>query len=269
MNKPSMSRSEATNAGKQLPPNLRQPAAEKPAPEPAATIQFPVEGLNAISASLPVRTLRRTESRWALRLGRSALLAAVLTVSISAPAQSLWKADSSSGIVSDKRARAVGDLITILVQENNTATKDNTTKTAKSSAIDASIASFLYSPGASSFLTKNGQMPAIKLNSSQNFDGGGKISNSEKITARITVRVVDVLPNNNLVIEGRRTTSFAGETQDAVLRGVVRPEDITPSNTLFSYSIADATIKYISQGTITDNQRKGWFTRIWEKVTPF
>ena len=185
------------------------------------------------------------------------------------PAQSLWKTDSSKAIIADKRAGAVGDLITILVQENNTASKDNSTSTAKKSSIDASIAKFLYSPAGSSLLTKNGQFPALNLTSSQDFDGGGKISNSEKITAKITVRVMDVLPNGNLVLEGRRSTSFAGETQEAVLRGVVRVEDIAPNNTLYSYNIADATIKYVSTGTITDNQRKGWFTRVWEKVTPF
>lgn len=265
-----MSHSNSTTVNKQLPPPLReqQPVVTTQS-EAAQGIQFPVEGLNSISTSLPVRALKRAESRWALHLGRCALLSVLLTASFTALAQSLWKSDSSRSIVSDKRAHASGDLLTILVQENNTATKDNTTKTAKSSAIDASISSFLYSPTASGFLTKGGQMPAIKLNSSQDFDGGGKISNSEKITARITVRVVDVLPNSNLVIEGRRTTTFAGETQDAVLRGVVRPEDITPNNTLFSYNVADATIKYVSSGTISDNQRKGWFTRIWEKVTPF
>ena len=185
------------------------------------------------------------------------------------PAQSLWKTDSSKAIIADKRAGAVGDLITILVQENNTASKDNSTSTAKKSSIDASIAKFLYSPAGSSLLTKNGQFPALNLTSSQDFDGGGKISNSEKITAKITVRVMDVLPNGNLVLEGRRSTSFAGETQEAVLRGVVRVEDIAPNNTLYSYNIADATIKYVSTGNITDNQRKGWFTRVWEKVTPF
>jgi flagellar L-ring protein precursor FlgH len=185
------------------------------------------------------------------------------------PAQSLWKADSSRAIIADKRANAVGDLLTILVQENNTASKDNSTKTAKSSSIDASIAKFLYSPGASGLLTKNGQFPALNLSAKQDFDGGGKVSNSEKITAKIAVRVLDVLPNGNLVLEGRRSTSFAGETQEAVLRGVVRVEDIAPNNTLYSYNIADATIKYVSTGTISDNTRKGWFTRIWEKVTPF
>lgn len=264
-----MSHSDPTTVNKQLPPTLRKEIVAREQTEATKGIQFPVDGLNSISTSLPVRPMKRAESRWALHLGRAALLSVLLTTCLSAPAQSLWKADSSRALVSDKRAHASGDLLTILVQENNTATKDNTTKTAKSSGIDASISSFLYSPTASGFLTKGGQMPAIKLNSSQDFDGGGKISNSEKITARITVRVVDVLPNSNLVIEGRRTTTFAGETQDAVLRGVVRPEDIAPNNTLYSYNVADATIKYVSSGTITDNQRKGWFTRIWEKVTPF
>lgn len=235
----------------------------------SGSIQFPVEGLNTISGGLAVRSLKRTEDRVQFRLGRCALLAVLLTTTISLPAQSLWKVDSSRAIIADKRARAVGDLVTILVQENNTASKDNSTKTAKSSSIDASIAKFLYSPAASSFLTKGGTMPAMNLSASQDFDGGGKISNSERITAKIAVRVVDVLPNSNLVIEGRRSTSFAGETQEAVLRGVVRVEDIAPNNTLYSYNIADATIKYVSTGTIADNQRKGWFTRIWEKVTPF
>lgn len=224
---------------------------------------------NGSSTSRAVREpLKGAPSRtWSFP--RCALLGAVLMTPLLAPAQSLWKEDSSRAITADKRATAVGDLLTVLVQENNTTSKDNSTQTSKSSAIDASIGSFLYSPSASSFLVKGGQLPALKLNSSQDFDGGGKINNSEKITARITVRVVDVLPNKNLVVEGRRTVTFSGETQEAVLRGVVRGEDVASNNTLYSYNIADATIKYVSSGTISDNQRKGWFTRIWEKVTPF
>ncbi len=196
-------------------------------------------------------------------------LALVNLVQVPAPAQSLWKDTTSISMVSDKRAHAVGDILTIVVQENNTASKDNSTKTAKSSEIDASISSFLYSPTASGLLTKNGQLPAMKMGGKQDFSGGGQINNSEKITARIAVKVVDVLPNNNLVIEGTRQTSFAGETQDAVLRGVVRSEDVTSGNTVFSYNVADATIRYSSKGSVSDSQRKGWFTKIWDKLTPF
>mgnify|MGYP002387656397 CR=1 FL=1 len=206
------------------------------------------------------------------KLTRGALYVALLglaSAGLSTHAQSLWKDEASRSMVSDKRAAGVGDILTIIVQESNTASKDNSTQTSKQSGIDAAIQAFLYSPEASGLLTKKGQMPQIKLDAKQNFSGGGKINNNEKVTARIAVRVMDLLPNGNLVIEGTRQISFAGESQDAVLRGVVRKEDIAANNTIFSYNIADATIKYVSKGTVSDNQRKGWFTKIWEKVTPF
>jgi flagellar L-ring protein precursor FlgH len=184
-------------------------------------------------------------------------------------AQSLWKESTATSLVSDRRARRVGDIVTILVQESNSASKDNTTSTAKKTAMDAAIEAFFYSPGASSLLTKGGQLPALKYNYNNTFDGGGKVNNSERFTARIAVRVIEVLPNGNLVLEGAKKTAVAGETQDAVLRGVVRQEDVAANNTVFSYNVSDATIKYVSKGTVTDSQRKGWFTRVWEKVTPF
>jgi flagellar L-ring protein precursor FlgH len=184
-------------------------------------------------------------------------------------ADSLWQDGNSRPMIGDKRAVAIGDILSIVVQENSTATKDNNTKTSKKSSVDTSLNTILYSPTASKFLTKGGQLPALNVSAKQDFDGGGKINNSEKMIARIAVRVVDVLPNQNLVIEGRRQTSFASETQDIILRGIVRPADITSGNTVFSYNVADATIRIVSKGAITDNQRKGWFTRVWEKVTPF
>ncbi|HET7626177.1 MAG TPA: flagellar basal body L-ring protein FlgH [Verrucomicrobiae bacterium] len=186
-----------------------------------------------------------------------------------ASADSLWKDDASRSIFADKKAHAVGDILTILVQENNTATKKNNTTTSKQAAVDASIASFLYGPGASGLLTKKGQYPALKFNSKDDFSGGGQINNSEVITARLAVRVIDVLPNGNLVVEGRRQTAFAGEKQDATLRGTVRADDVSANNTIYSYEMADATIQFASKGAITDSQRKGWFTRIWDKISPF
>ena len=196
----------------------------------------------------------------------------VIALLVAAPltrGQSLWHEDTSHALVADKRATRVGDILSILIQESNTANRQNDTKTSKSTSIDAGLQAFLYSPAASGLLTKKGQLPALKTASAQNFDGGGQINNSEKISARIAVRIIDTLPNGNLVIEGTRKVSFSGETQDAVLRGVVRVDDVMANNTIYSYNIAEATIKYVSSGTITDNQRKGWFTRVWEKVTPF
>jgi flagellar L-ring protein precursor FlgH len=184
-------------------------------------------------------------------------------------AQSIWHDDGLKPMFADKRANSVGDLLTIIVQENTTASKDNQTATSKKAAVDASIASFLYSPGASGFLTKGGQLPALKYASQSDFNGGGTINNSEQIVARITVRVIDVLPNKTLVLEGSRETSFGGEKQTAILRGIVRQEDVTSANTVFSYNVADAKIQLLSKGTISDSQRKGWFTRIWDLISPF
>jgi len=196
------------------------------------------------------------------------LLAALVPV-LPAGAQSLWRDDAARSMFADRRARAIGDILTIVVQENTTAAKANTTKTAKNTSLDAAINSFLFSPGASGFLTKAGQMPAINMASKNTFDGGGSINNSEKMNARIAVRVAEVLPNGSLVIEGRRQTKFGGETTDAVLRGVVRSEDVSAQNTVMSYNVADATIQYLSKGVVTDSQRKGWFSKIWDKVSPF
>lgn len=186
-----------------------------------------------------------------------------------AAGQSLWKDDTSRSMFADKRARSVGDLVTIIVSESTSSTKENSTKTAKSTSLDASINSFLFSPAASGLMTKGGKLPAINMGSKNSFDGGGQINNSEKMNARIAARVVDVLPNGSLVIEGRRQTKISGETTDAVLRGVVRAEDVAANNTVYSYNIADASIQYLSKGTVSDSQRKGWFSKVWDKVSPF
>jgi flagellar L-ring protein precursor FlgH len=169
----------------------------------------------------------------------------------------------------DKRAVAVGDLITIVVQENTTASKNDQTSTSKKTSMDAAITSFLYSPAASGLLTKGGQLPALKYAMDHEFAGGGTINNSEQIVAQVTVRVIDVLPNKNMVIEGNRESSFGGEKQNVTLRGIVRPEDVMANNTVYSYNVADAKILIATKGSITDSQKRGWFTWIWEKISPF
>jgi len=112
-------------------------------------------------------------------------------------------------------------------------------------------------------------MPAISYNSDLKHDGSGAINNSETIVAQVAVKVMDVLPNHNLVIEGKRETSFSGEHQTIVLHGLVRPEDVTSADTVMSYNVADATISITGKGTVTDTTNKGWFTRILDKVNPF
>lgn len=215
--------------------------------------------------------MKRPSSPSSSALVLAAALAASGTIALAPAARgdSLWKTPVARPMLADKRAAKVGDLLTVIVQENNSAAKDKNTKTTKSAGMDASIASFFYSPAASGLLTSGGQMPALKYNSKNDFEGGGTINNSERILARLAVRVIDVLPNRNLMIEGSRETAFSGEQQTIVLRGVIRPEDITSANAVYSYNISDAAIKFVSKGTLSDSQRKGWFTKIWDKVSPF
>jgi flagellar L-ring protein precursor FlgH len=185
-------------------------------------------------------------------------------------ADSLWKDDASSAsIFADKKAHRVGDIVTVIIQENNGASRNNNTTTARTSSVDASISSFLYPAGASGLLTKKGQLPAMSMSGKNSFNGGGQINNVETITAQLAVKVIDVLPNGNLVVEGRRQTAFSGEKQDAILRGTVRYDDISATNTVYSFNIADPSIQFISHGAVTDSQNKGWFTKVWDKVSPF
>jgi len=183
--------------------------------------------------------------------------------------QSLWHDETAKSMFVDKRAGAVGDIITVLVQENSTSTKNNETTTERSSSLTAAITSFLYSPGASGLMTKGGQLPALAYNSDAKHDGKGSINNAENIIASIAVRIVEVLPNNNFMIEGKRETAFGGEHQSIILRGMVRADDVSSTDTVFSYNVSDATIQIIGRGAITDSTRKAWFTRIWDKLSPF
>jgi flagellar L-ring protein precursor FlgH len=203
---------------------------------------------------------------------KNKILPLIFAASLAAPvlvsAQSLWRDDVSKPMCADKRATAVGDIITIIISENTTATKNNETKTERSSSLTSAISSFLF-PG---FLAKGGvggSMPSIAYSSDHKHDGSGAINNSESIIAHVAVQVMDVLPNQNLVIEGKRETSFSGEKQTIVLHGIVRAADVAADNTVLSYNVANATVQIIGKGTVTDSQNKGWFNRIWDKLNPF
>jgi flagellar L-ring protein FlgH len=196
-------------------------------------------------------------------------LMALVSMPVLAANGSLWSESSARLLVADNRARNVGDILTIVVEETNESAKQNNTKTAKKSGISASISSFLFGAGQDGFLTRGGKYPSMDMKSDKSFEGGGTINNSERITARIAVRVTEVLPNGHMMLEGRRMTLVGGEEQQAVLRGLVRQEDIQPGNTVLSHNVADATIKFVSKGVVSDSQRRGWFTRAFDKITPF
>lgn len=184
-------------------------------------------------------------------------------------AQSLWKEDQSRSMFADLVANKVGDIINIVIQEQNSNRQQANTSTSKDSSINASIESFLYAPGASGLLTKGGQLPQLSMSGDTSFKGGGQISNSKSMTARIAVTIVEVLPGGQLIIEGRKMTEFSEEKQEIILRGVIRQQDITGGNTVFSYNVANASIQIISNGALSQPQRKGWLTKTWDKISPF
>lgn len=186
-------------------------------------------------------------------------------------ADSLWTAPGSreQGIATDMKAARVGDIITIVIAENAATSSTQNKKTGSDSSVDASVSQFLYPLAASKLGTHNGALPGIKFGGKSDFSGGGQVSNTQSLTARAAVLVTDVLPNGNLVIAGARKLTFSGETQNVVLHGVVRPSDIDSGNTVLSTNIADARLEFISEGSLTDAQKRGWLTNLYEKLRPF
>lgn len=193
-----------------------------------------------------------------------------------AQADSLWSKETAVSLFTDHKAKRVGDIITVLVQENNSASRNSSTKTQKKGDISASISDFLSGniedklfSGGNANVQKPIQKPSLGATSQNKFEGSGAVNNSGSINSRFAVRVVDVLPNNNLIIEGVRRTSFSGESQTIILRGTVRPQDVTPVNTVVSYNLADVSIRFKDEGVVNNSQKKGWFGKLWDKVSPF
>ena len=184
---------------------------------------------------------------------------------------SLWTGPNNSerSMFADHKASRTGDILTVLVSEVANTQSSQSKKSNKSSSIDAGISQFLFPPAISSIGTKGGALPATKLAAKSDFTGGGEVNNTQSLTARAAVLVTDVLPNGNLVIEGVRVVNFSGETQFVVLHGLVRPEDVTSGNTVISSNVADVRIEFISEGSLTDAQKKGWLTKVYDKLRPY
>jgi flagellar L-ring protein precursor FlgH len=202
-----------------------------------------------------------------------------------ATAGSLWREGYTEerGMFADKRAKRVGDIVTIVVSETASLTNTLDLKTNKESK--AGIEGFL-SNIVNQFITgipntllgrlqKNTNsivipsLPSLPVSGANCYTGGGEINNKQTFSARSAVQVIDVLPNGNLVVEGTREISFSKERQFVSLHGIIRPYDILPDNTVLSSNVADAQIQVVSEGTLTDAQKKGWLLRLNDKINPF
>lgn len=188
-------------------------------------------------------------------------------------AGSLWAGETSkSSFFVDTRARRAGDVVTIRVSENSKGSKSATTGTSRKSSTSAGITNLFGTPldlGFDKLYGGAGFSPTVTADSDSSFKGDGNTSRSSLLEADITARITDVLPSGNLSIEGRREIVVNNEEQIMVLKGVIRPEDISSSNVVLSTYIADARIEYTGEGVLADRQGPGWLTRILDKVWPF
>ena len=182
---------------------------------------------------------------------------------------SLWQV-SSAGVTEDFKARRKGDIITIVISETSSASKQADTATDRSSSINAGMPNFLGLERHAAFTKAFGDLNnLINANGESKFTGSGSTSRQENLTATISARVIDVLPNGNLLLEGRRNVKVNNEDQEIVLQGVVRPRDIGTDNTVNSIYVADAKISYSGTGIISDRQKPGWLMNIIDKIWPF
>ena len=170
------------------------------------------------------------------------------------PNGSLW--NTGSNLVEDVKARRVGDLLTIIVQENTTASSAATTKSDKSDS-----ANFAGGTGMLRRFLKD-----FGASAQASHSGTGATTRSGSLAAKLTVVVKEVLPNGNLAVEGEQMITINKETQKVVIAGIVRPQDIQQDNSVLSPLVANATIQYDGKGTVGDRQRKGIIGRIFDLI---
>lgn len=184
---------------------------------------------------------------------------------------SLWSDQSDFGnLFTNPKARRVGDIVTVRIVESSSATNKASTQTGRSSSVSASVDGLFglenkysaNSPFFNPFSTVAGGLES-------GFDGSGTTKRSGDLTAVITARVMDILPNGNLIIMGSREVMVNREKQEITLSGIIRPRDVSAENVVLSTYISDAKIAYSGSGVINDRQRPGWLARAIDLVWPF
>ncbi len=170
---------------------------------------------------------------------------------------------------SDQRARNVGDILTINIVEVSQASESASTATTRKSQTVAGISNFFGLENRPNGPWTN-TASLVNANSPNNdFTGTGSTTRAGSLSASITARVMDVLPNGNLVIEGKREIFVNNEKKEILLQGIVRPRDIAFNNTISSTQIADAKVIYTGIGVVAEKQRPGWAARLFDFVWPF
>jgi flagellar L-ring protein precursor FlgH len=170
----------------------------------------------------------------------------------------------------DVRATGLNDIVTIKVVENFSGSGTADTSTNRDSSLESGIDNFFGLEDLNlNFYNTFSPSSKVKGFMQNDFKGKGKTTRGGRLIGTITARVVEVMPNGNFIIESRKEVTINNEKQIFILRGIIRPEDITTDNTVLSSRVADAEIYLVGRGVIQDKQKPGWAIRILDKIWPF
>lgn len=183
---------------------------------------------------------------------------------------SLWTS-APNALLSMRRAKEIGDLLTVVVEMNDQANLQSSLSRTRSSNDNMNVNALLGLPEwANNILPGNATLnPGIDMNRSSDLNGNGSINRAEQITFRLASRVVGVEPNGNLVIQGYQQTQVSNEIRYLSVTGVVRAQDITRTNTVTYDKIADAQLAYVSSGEATGATKRNLVPRVLDKYVPF
>jgi flagellar L-ring protein precursor FlgH len=194
----------------------------------------------------------------------------------SASANSLWRS-GAKGFFRDQRARRVGDVLTVQLSIADKATLSNESSRARQAKDGFGMPSFFglekrlakVLPDGGSNGTPVDPSSLVDLNSQSANQGRGGIARSETISTDIAAVITQLLPNGNLVIQGRQEIRVNFELREVVVAGIVRPEDITPRNTISHDKIAELRVAYGGRGQITDVQQPRYGAQVLDILLPY
>jgi flagellar L-ring protein precursor FlgH len=180
---------------------------------------------------------------------------------------SLWRTGARA-FFKDQRAHRVGDILTISVNINDQANWQNETQRSRKNEENSGIDNFFGKPKVP---IMNAAVPTriFTADSSASSDGKGSIQRQEAVTTNVAAVVTQVLPNGNLVIEGKQEVRVNFEIREMVIAGIVRPEDIQSDNTIDSSKIAETRLAYGGRGQITDVQQPRYGQQVLDVLLPF
>ena len=175
---------------------------------------------------------------------------------------SLFRSYMANSLYSDVTARRVGDIITVTLSESTSASKSADTTTAKDSSVNLDTITGLGGQA----VNIGGQSIQLGIGSSSDFSGDSAANQSNSLSGAISVTVVDVLPNNNLVIRGEKWLTLNHGDEYIRLTGIIRPADISPENKIVSTKVANARIQYSGTGSFARAQERGWLTKFFDST---